>query len=457
MRISSFSEYLLFPFNFEALQDNLKYWSRTEPLGNFNVLLPHVRQIVSENDNMDFYRLDDDQKSPASYLMSRLLKDKTTAPLTDGELIDVKFADTIYPTPRLVVCESQKTAILMLPITFAASRLSEICEISYQLIKMDHQRIRFHTEFNSFQGIIKYWTTHDLEQGYADLCSALKCPAHSESHAVDYTIRDLRDELLSGIDGVTYYNSTRANTFFCFNSPEDTLTDADKADLLCIVHGVGSKYHVDISASRMLHTFTDILAITSTESALLLTYASEASSSHGFFKNFRSNSLPRYLLIYMLALLQQQMQMSVTHRLAHIATDDKADSMHVINTIYANLAHAQSAFYFVDISTFAHINRYYAYCIDMLRVPQLYEHNKEKIKDLYSVANHLVEKRRYNVNRIMTIFLGILTFLSTIGALIDMYSHRGEINTAGTVLFALLILVIAIGALSFYMIYKRLR
>lgn len=464
MRITSISDFIVFPFEYEGHGGGVLSWRESSREVNSDVLLPHVREVAGKSGNLAFMEIDSNGGNPLTEALARLLKEKTEAVIPSMGNAAVRFVGDHYQVPLLVLSPVAKVGLLIIPVGPACGDLEQACEFNYRMIKLDHQAPVLRTAFASIARAASASAPNPKVIEKAQAIRRLRdllCPGSAEGEwwELEYTIPRLRDVLMSDFTGVKYYNTHRANLYCYMNSDSDSLGEADESALLRMMHGLGPKYHLDPAAERatMLHTFSDICIGASTECAFLLTHASAQSASYGFFREYRRNILPRYLLIYILALMQQQIQISLSNSLSAIEVSDDSSAMHRIDEIYRSVTRAQAVFHFLDVSGFSHLNKYYRYCMDSLHVGAYYLQTKSKIHDLYDVANHLVEKRRYSVNLLMTLLVGILTLVSAIAAVIDIYTKRDVLISQGFAVPAILTGLALGGSIIFVVLYRRMK
>lgn len=198
----------------------------------------------------------------------------------------------------------------------------------------------------------------------------------------------------------------------------------------------------------ILRTFKNIYMSASVEGTAMIAIAK--SENQGFISSMDGNSLPRYLWIYILTLIQRYTLLNMERRLTAIEMnkyEDKKDVnegkekdqeekekyskelwelIRVINKVQVNC-------HFIEVSPFTQHNQFYTYCCNSLHLPENYDAVERKMQKMELLVNHDIqeilslqqkqqeresEKRKVMEHR-LTVFISILTLFQGVVAFKD--------------------------------------
>lgn len=147
------------------------------------------------------------------------------------------------------------------------------------------------------------------------------------------------------------------------------------------------KYKVLATSELFENTFVDIAMGVCVEGGALITRFVGGSTPEPI-RNFKTGSLlPRYLWLYIMAVIQRETAISITESLANSDLSQmlSAESHELLYAEYERLNHLKLSAYFPDVSDISQINRFYGLCVANLHIREYLDSINDKIQGVRSI------------------------------------------------------------------------
>lgn len=274
-----------------------------------------------------------------------------------------------------------------------------------------------------------------------------------------WTMADLVDMLVGEVTGLHKFNASRLHLFtYCqFNETEaPKAVDGIAAETYRLARCVTDKYLICSEGSTM-PLFENIIAAASLEGSAIVAVATER--NRGFITQLHGNIRQRYLLIYLLVLVQRFTLKNIDRRLVKIENQElvapqESDSelWKLLNAVKKVKLHC----HFTEVSTFTQHTQFYRLCCRNMLVDEAFEEMQRKSEMARLTTGHVLEQqfkeaeekerqRDHHTNRILYL-LTLLAAGSTIYDLVNLV-RSCEIpgaNPADIIRYGSLVLIIAL-------------
>ena len=217
----------------------------------------------------------------------------------------------------------------------------------------------------------------------------------------NWNIRTMIDMMLGNVKGIKdgiesdikLFNNIRAHLFsFCqIDGAQNTLGfEYIKSDLMLLSRCMNNKYKVCIDKNTQkemcLKTFNNIFFASSVEGASMIAIAKK--ENEDFIRQIDNQSLPRYLAVYLLVIIQRYSMLHINHQLIKIVQDKSDDNLwNLLNVIKKVKVHC----YYTDVSPYSQHNQFYQHCCKNLHVLETFNEIDNKTKILNVTISHSMQ------------------------------------------------------------------
>lgn len=159
------------------------------------------------------------------------------------------------------------------------------------------------------------------------------------------------------------------------------------------------KYKVLATSELFENTFVDIAMGVCVEGGALITRFVGGSTPEPI-RNFKTGSLlPRYLWLYIMAVIQRETAISITESLANSDLSQmlSAESHELLYAEYERLNHLKLSAYFPDVSNISQMNAFYSLCVKNFNIKEYVENIDDKMRSIRSILERrqdLYERRQ---------------------------------------------------------------
>ncbi len=434
--------YLMFPFYFpqaeggesliNALTDTKTLWQRCENKVENGILYefinPNVDIATSPFLVFSLKRPDANADAHVKTCINRVWnRIEASFETRDGQTFNLEFKRTEgnWNSAKLLVSPHTREGLLVLGVGIKGDNYisaDDAIDFSYNLCKIDGQqqlRLSGYDPNADLSGLSEI--ERQRKQAKINACNEIletlvpnvvnpksrsKQTFLEESKATGlFKLTDIIEFLMQNLPDWKLFNTQRAHVFNYFstvkNNADCHLTEKDKQNIILFTRCENTKYEVLLdefeNSGSYTSTFKNIYMGGSTEGACLYTLQS-GGKADPFIKQFALSQLQhRYLWLYSLALMQRH---SLLQMVAWISKADPTD-LTKSDEFYQNYEHfcqTKNHGYFINISPYAHHNKFYKFCLENLDVCNLYAEVEDKMRTIDSYLqmrnNQLLEERK---------------------------------------------------------------
>lgn len=193
---------------------------------------------------------------------------------------------------------------------------------------------------------------------------------------------------------VKLFSDIRAHLFsFCQIDGVQNLVGYDdiKHDLMLLSRCFNDKYMLDTDEATekemCLRTFNNIYFASSVEGASMIAIAKE--ENRDFIKQIDSQSLPRYLAVYLLVIIQRYSMLHINRKLTEIESEGNDESLWALLDVVKKVkVHC----YFTDVSPYSQHNQFYQHCCRNLHILGIFNEIDNKTKIVNLTVSHSMQK-----------------------------------------------------------------
>ncbi len=221
-----------------------------------------------------------------------------------------------------------------------------------------------------------------------------------------WNIRTLINMLLADVKGIVQdegwiretdvrlFSDTRAH-LFSYCQIDGTVTSCEfddiKLDLMRLSRCVNNKYILPTDETTVkemcMMTFSNIFFSSSVEGGAMIAIAKKENEE--FIKQIDNQSLPRYMAIYLLVLIQRYSMLHINRQLTELCTTSSdAQLWNILNIIKKVKVHC----YYTDVSPYSQHNQFYQHCNKNLHVRETFNEIDNKTKILNLTISHDMQK-----------------------------------------------------------------
>lgn len=330
-------------------------------------------------------------------------------------------------SPKLVVLPTASVGLLILPL----QPLDDITD--KQLVRMNyllHKISRRPCPLRLCPTDPNYRLPQANNRGRGSeekLADALNLPHPARGEQVTFTLPQVVEALMRGIDyrvfnpdmfhAFTYVQISTAD----WNSAEHTKTEKGHHlnermyNFARIVLCINDKYRLSHMQVEKLvsRSFQNVYMGSSASGGGIMTIADD--DSPDFMRNFHTDSLqPRYLWVYILALIQQHTLLNMTRWLSSMPSDPRSDQA-TLKQMRHSLKHMSElnvSMRFSCISDYSQHNTFYRHCSNNLGTLTLCGEVDRKIATLTDMLEQLSDQMKETLQVWFTVILALLTLFS---------------------------------------------
>ena len=346
----------------------------------------------------------------------------------EGKKFDIEFkrAAKSWDSVRLLVAPRTHEGILVMGVGIKNNEsisAEDIIDFSYHICKIDGQQKLLLTGYSPDDNTADLSALSEIDRkkreariaSHNTILEALipdvinpkskdKKTFLEESKATGlFKLTDIINFLMQNLPDWKLFNTQRMHVFNYFSIQKTDkllLSEADKRNIILFTRCENNKYKVlpdeFETSGAYLSTFANVYMGCSSEGTCIYTIR-DNSESDPFIKQFALSQLQhRYLWLYCLALMQRHSLLRMVDRITRIELDNQGNAE--FNKNFGSLCKTKIHGYFINISPYAHHNKYYKFCLENLDVCRLYNEVEDKMKTIDSYLqmrnNELLEERK---------------------------------------------------------------